>query len=175
MHGLIADLFKEFMGPLGLGPKPAAPVAASRSVAPPHGVSPPSQPAPAPTCHAARTPPRTVTASTLPKPKPVGKTRRSVAALLSEARTSDSDADSEGSSNSSSTSDADHRLSTYAARASQRLVSTCSFFSVQHCHVLQEPLGTTVHTSATGRAVGQDPNMKTCWKMQWQKWSPMTL
>ncbi len=154
MRGLIADLFKEFMGPLGL----SAPVAVSKTVSLPE----PSETVSAPVHHAARIPLKKVTVSTVHKP--TGKTRCGMAALLPEPGTSDSYADSEGSSSSSSSTDADHMLSAYAARASQRLVSTCSYFSVQHCHFLQKPLvqqrlhllqGTQLVRFPTGLTVGR--------------------
>ncbi len=154
MRGLIADLFKEFMGPLGL----SAPVAALKTVSLPELLETVS----APIRHTARMPPKKVMASTVHKP--TGKTRCGVAALLPEPGTSDCDTDSKGLSSSSSSTDADHMLSAYAARATQRLVSMCSYFSVQHCHFLQKPLvqqclhllqGTQLVRFPTGGPVGR--------------------
>ncbi len=163
MRGLIADLFKEFMGPLGLAAQPAAPVTATKTVSLPE----PSETASAPVRHAARMPPKKVTASNVPKP--AGKTRRGVA-LLVENMTSNSDADSEGSSSST---DGDQVLSSFAARASQRLVSACSFRLGAALSLSPKATCTTALTPAAGHAVGPVPNRRTCWTLlMWSRRPP---
>ncbi len=160
MRGLIADLLKEFMGPLGLSARPTAPVMATKTVSLPE----PSETVSAPVCHAARTLPRKVTASSLSKP--AGKTRHGMA-LLAKNMTSDSDAYSEGSSSST---DGDHMLSTFAARASERLVSACSFLFGAALSLSPKATCTTVHTPTAGHTVGQVRNRRTCWKrLRWSR------
>ncbi len=151
------------MAPLGLSARPTAPDMATKTVSLPE----PSETVSAPICHAARMPPRKVTASSLSKP--AGKTRRGVA-LLAENMISDSDPDSEGSSSST---DGDHMLSTFAARVSQRLVSTCSFLFGAALSLSPKATCTTALTPAAGHAVGPVPNRRTCWKMlMWSRRPP---
>ncbi len=151
------------MAPLGLSAQPTAPDMATKTVSLPEL----SETVSAPIHHAARTPPRKVTASSLSKP--AGKTRCGVA-LLAENMTSDSDANSEGSSSST---DGDHMLSTFAARASQRLVSACSFLFGAALSLSPKATCTTVLTPAAGHAVGPVPNRRTCWKMlTWSRRPP---
>ncbi len=158
MRGLIADLFKEFMAA-----RPAAPVMTTKTVSLPE----PLEAASAPVRHTVQTPTKKVTASNVPKP--AGKTRRGMA-LLAETMTSDSDADSEGSSSST---DGDQALSSFAARASQRLVSACSFHLGAALSLSPKATCTTALTPAAGHAVGPVPNRRSCWiLLMWSRRPP---
>ena len=100
---------------------------------------------------------------------PAGKTRCGVA-LLVENMTSDSDADSEGSSSSTY---GDQVLSSFAARASQRLVSACSFRLGAALSLSPKATCTTALTPAAGHAVGPVPNRRTCWTLlMWSRRPP---